>query len=80
MPESEALTTSNTEKLLLTQGEQSRIYWRLDRLENARGPLKRSPIQVLEEEPKRVGSRWAACGVVPSVAPSTKSHETPART
>jgi hypothetical protein len=50
MPESEGLTTNKTEKLLLTQGEQSRIYRRLDRLENARGPLKRSPIQVLEEE------------------------------
>src|SRR3712207_2542999 len=41
MPESEGLITKNTEKLLLTQGEQSRIYRRLDRLENARGPLKR---------------------------------------
>ena len=52
-PESEALTTSNTEKLLLTQGEQSRIYRQLDRLESARGPLKRTPAQVLKEEYER---------------------------
>jgi len=50
MPESESLTTTNTEKLLLTKGAQSRIYRHLDRLENAPGPLKRSAIQVLEEE------------------------------
>ena len=49
-PEGEALTTSNTEKLLLTQGEQSRIYRQLDRLESARGPFKRTPAQVLKEE------------------------------
>jgi hypothetical protein len=50
MPESEALATTNTEKLLLTQGEQGRIYRQLDRLESARGPLKRTPNQVLKEE------------------------------
>jgi hypothetical protein len=49
-PESEALITSSTDKLLLTQGEQSRIYRQLDRLESARGPLKRTPAQVLKGE------------------------------
>ena len=50
MPESESLTTTNTKKLLLTQGEQSRIYRHLDCRASVRGPLKRSPMQVLNEE------------------------------
>ena len=50
IPESESLTTTNTEKLLLTQGEQSRIYRHLDRIANTSGPLERKPVQVLQEE------------------------------
>jgi hypothetical protein len=49
-PESEGLITTNTEKLLLTQGEANRINRRLERLESVAGPIKPSSEAILKEE------------------------------
>jgi hypothetical protein len=53
VPDNEPLATKDTTKLLLTAHERTRIEGMLTRAENARGPLKRNPHDILKDEYKR---------------------------